>query len=74
MTDQDRTANFLIRAVGKGYCDNCLSKALDIPSEEVGRQASALAEEAWFKRREGQCAGCGSLKVVSRRRISSFAA
>ena len=78
MTIRDRIADYLIRATAKSYrdsyCDDCLSAALDIPSEQVAQEARTLAEEGWFKRTMSPCESCGSIKPVSKRRISSFAA
>ncbi len=73
MTDAERLTDFLFRSLGKGYCDDCLSRELGIPHEQVQHLTSALTEEAWSKRYEGKCAGCGSTKLVIRRRISAFA-
>ncbi len=74
MTDADRLTDFLFRSLGKAYCDDCLSDLLGIPRKQVQQQTKALAEEAWSKQYEGQCAGCGSTKLVIRRMISPYAA
>ena len=78
MTIQDRIADYLIRATAKSYrdsyCDDCVSAALDIPSEQVAQETRTLAEEGWLKRTIGLCESCGLAKLVSKRRISSFAA
>jgi hypothetical protein len=73
MTDVDRLTEFLFRSLGKAYCDECLSSELGIPQEQVQQQTSALAEEAWSRRFEGECGRCGSMKLVIKRRVSSLA-
>ena len=73
MTDADRLTNFLFRAYGKSYCDVCLAKELGISEEQAQGITSILAEEDWSRQHEGECAGCGSFKLVIRRRISSYA-
>ena len=73
MTDADRLTDFLIRASGKAYCDDCLAAALDLPVSEVREQTGALAEDSWSKRADGTCAACGATKLVIRRRVSAFA-
>lgn len=74
MIVQDKIADYLMRSVGKSYCDDCLSSTLDIPPQAVQQETSTLAEEGWLKRSDGQCACCGLTKLVSKRRISGFAA
>ncbi|HEX2554285.1 MAG TPA: hypothetical protein VHL98_11320 [Microvirga sp.] len=73
MTDADRIADFLFRAAGTAYCDECLSQELAIPLAQVREQAGLLADEGWTKRSEETCAGCGGRKLVIRRRVSAFA-
>ncbi len=73
MTDAEILTDFLVRRLGKAYCDNCLSQELGIPQEQVQQHTNALAQEAWTRCFEGECARCGSTKLVIKRRISSFA-
>ena len=74
MTPTDRIAEYLFRAGGKGFCDDCLSTTLDVTLQEAREAAVALAEEGWSKRSERPCAACSGHKLVSRRHPSSFAA
>jgi hypothetical protein len=74
MTVQDRIADYLFLAGGKSYCNDCLSSALAIPSDQIEKEVSALAEEGWIKSSDGTCTSCGLSKLVSKRRIGSFAA
>ncbi len=74
MTVQDRIADYLFRAGGKSYCDDCVSAALVTPCEQVQEEVSALTEQGWIKRSDGSCASCGSSKLVNKRRMGSFAA
>jgi hypothetical protein len=71
---QDRIAEYLRRVGGKSYCDDCLSTVLDLSPEAVEQAVRALAEEALVKRWQAACAECGSTKLVTRWRMSSFAA
>ncbi len=73
MGDKKRLLNFLIRAFGMAYCDDCLSKELSLPPEQVQELTSTFAEEGACKRYDGPCVTCGSMKVVTRRRLSAFA-
>ncbi len=73
MTDAERLTDFLFRALGKAYCDDCLSEELGLTRPQVREQTDALADEAWSKRTEAPCAGCGATKLVIRRRVSAFA-
>ncbi len=74
MLVRNRIADYLVRATGRSYCNDCLSAALDIPFQQVEQETRMLAEEGWFKRVTGPCEGCGSTRPVNKRRISSFAA
>ena len=73
MTPTDQIAEYLFRAGGKSFCDDCLSTALNLPLTKVQEAVALLAEEGWSKWSEGSCAACNLHKVVSRRRTSPLA-
>lgn len=73
MNDADRLRDFLIRAFGKAYCDDCLAAELGLPVAEVREQIGILAEEVWTKQSDAACALCSLTKPVIRRRVSAFA-
>ncbi|MGD0562845.1 MAG: hypothetical protein ABSA66_07100 [Roseiarcus sp.] len=58
MTAREKIAVFLDRRVGRAYCDDCLSNALDIrPRNQVQQKTSDLACDPHFQRERGFCAG-----------------
>jgi hypothetical protein len=73
MGDSEQLTSFLCRNFGKAYCDECLSRELAMPLEQTRQLTTTLADEGWSKRSEGQCAGCSSVKLITRRRLSGFA-
>lgn len=73
MNDADRLTDYLVRAFGKAYCDDCLASELDMPPAAVQDKTRSLAEESWTTRSDGICTICGSTKPVIRRRVSAFA-
>jgi hypothetical protein len=73
MTDQERLFQHLLHASGQAYCDPCLSEALAMPPDQVAQAMVALVEDGAVKRAQGSCTTCGETKLVTRRRMSSFA-
>ncbi len=74
MTVEDRIADYLFRSDGKSYCDECLAATLELSLDQIKEGTIPLAEEGWTKRWVAPCAICNSVKLVSKRRIGSFAA
>ena len=74
MTDQEKLAGYLCRSYGKSYCDGCLAEALVLPLRDVRKETLALAEAGWVMRLNQSCNGCDSTRIVSKRRMSAFAA
>ena len=74
MTVEDKIADYLFRSDGKNHCDECLAATLELPLNEIRGGTISLAEEGWIKRSQALCAICDSVKLVSKRRIGSFAA
>jgi hypothetical protein len=73
MTDQGRIFQHLLRASGQGYCDPCLSEALALPLVQLAQAMVALIEDGAVKRAYGSCVTCGETKLVTQRRMRSFA-
>ena len=73
MTDQNVIADYLFRSDRKSFCDDCLATTLKLSLDQVQEETLALAEASWTKRSDACCAICNSVKLVSKRRTSSFA-
>ena len=71
MTAAEKIAAFLANNRGRAYCDDCLSKGLDIrPRQQVQQKTSVLALSPLFVRRKATCHRCGNEKLVIGTRMS----
>lgn len=60
--------NALITLSEAAQCDRCIQEALDLAqNNQVQQITSALATTSEFVREKAPCAGCGKMKVVTRR-------
>ena len=60
MTALEKVEEFLLQKLGSAYCDDCLSKTLDIhPRQQVQQKTSCLARDHRFRRQRGLCVGHG---------------
>ena len=60
MTAMQRIEAFLKENAGRAYCDDCLSKALNIqPRNQVQQKTYSLAKDNRYWRGYRRCARCG---------------
>jgi hypothetical protein len=75
MTAMEKIRDFLDRNAGRAYCDDCLSRLLNIrPRQQVQQKTSRLALDNRYWRQCGPCHGHGrDNQVVIRVRTMPFA-
>ena len=66
MSNKEAIINFLINKKKKRYCDDCLSKILEIyPRQQVNQISRNLAGKGHVNRERGLCFNCSKYKIVN---------
>ena len=66
MTAKERVAAFLAPHQPRGFCDECLARALGIVPSTACRATTKAVRSGSFIREYGVCSDCGVRRLVTR--------